>query len=99
MDMSVAMLCPALSRTVDSPYSPITTTPSSQSLQVRMLNTPAPASSCSASASAANAHDSAYRHCIARQHGAGLPCMHPAAAAKSCLRSSEIAAHSMCDAD
>ena len=59
MDMSVAMLCPALSRTVESPYSPMTTTPSSHSLQVRMPNTPAPASSCSASASTAKAHDSA----------------------------------------
>lgn len=75
MDISVAMLCPALSRTVDSPYSPITTTPSSQSLQVRMLNTPAPASSCSASASAANAHDSACALRTARQQSAGLPCM------------------------
>ncbi len=77
MDISVAMLCPALRRTVDSPYSPITTTPSSQSLHVRMLNTPAPASSCSASASAANAQDSACACCKASQQGA---CMHAAAA-------------------
>ncbi len=80
MDISVAMLCPALSRTVDSPYSPSTTTPSSQSLQVRMLNTPAPASSRSASASAANAHDSACVHLTALQLSAGLPYIHAASA-------------------